>query len=64
MAFEGEARNGASNGSGGAGDQPSRPDALTILLILEDEANRRSTRAALTGMAGVEIGRASCRERV
>src|SRR5262245_26821891 len=55
MAFEGEARNGASNGSGGAGDQPSRPDALTILLILEDEANRRSTRAALTGMAGVEI---------
>jgi len=56
MAFEGEARNGASNGAGGSsGDQPSRPDAVTILLILEDEANRRSTRVALTGMAGVEI---------
>jgi len=56
MSFEGEARNGASNGAGGSsGDQPARPDAVTILLILEDEANRRSTRAALTGMAGVEV---------
>jgi len=28
---------------------------VTILLILEDESNRRSTRTALNGLAGVEI---------
>ena len=56
MAFEGDTRSGASNGAGGGSGEPaSRPDAVTILLILEDEQNRRSTHTALTGMAGVEI---------
>lgn len=43
-------RNGASSPNG-----PARPEAVTILLILEDESNRRSTRTALNGLAGVEI---------
>ena len=43
-------RNSASSPNG-----PARPDAVTILLILEDESNRRSTRTALNGLAGVEI---------
>jgi pilus assembly protein CpaE len=43
-------RNGGSSPNG-----PARPEAVTILLILEDESNRRSTRTALNGLAGVEI---------
>jgi len=49
--------NGAHGGNGHAGrPAPSgSPDHVTALLILDDEANRRTTRAALQGMAGVEI---------
>jgi pilus assembly protein CpaE len=54
MAFDGNARNGFTNGQGGASES-GRPDAVTVLLILEDEQNRRSTQAALSGLPGVEI---------
>lgn len=48
--------NGHANGHGhtnGAGASGSK--AVTALLILDDEANRRTTRAALQGLAGVEV---------
>jgi pilus assembly protein CpaE len=47
MSFDG-ARNGAGT------SQPG-PERVSILLILEDEQNRRSTRAALQGLPGVEV---------
>ena len=61
--------NGHANGNGngqsdenGIGRVPERlvpadptPGIVTVLLILEDEANRRATRAALQGLPGVEI---------
>lgn len=55
-----DSHNGNPNTPGGrnggpAPNGPGRPDAVTILLILEDESNRRSTRTALNGLAGVEI---------
>lgn len=55
-----DSHNGNSNPPGGRNggptpNGPARPDAVTILLILEDESNRRSTRTALNGLAGVEI---------
>ncbi|HTK68914.1 MAG TPA: hypothetical protein VL857_03860 [Candidatus Eisenbacteria bacterium] len=55
-----DSHNGNSNPPGGRNGGPTangpvRPDAVTILLILEDESNRRSTRTALNGLAGVEI---------
>ena len=46
-------KNGA-NGSGPQSDSRNG-DAVSVLLILEDEANRRSTRAALEGLPGVEV---------
>jgi pilus assembly protein CpaE len=54
MGFDGNARSGFTNGQGGASGS-GRPDAITVLLILEDEQNRRSTQAALTGLPGVEV---------
>jgi pilus assembly protein CpaE len=54
MAFDGNARSGFTNGQGGSPDS-GRPDAITVLLILEDEQNRRGTQAALSGLPGVEV---------
>ena len=52
----GERGNGSGDANGhAAGARPSGPELVTALLILDDEANRRTTRAALQGMAGVEI---------
>ena len=57
-----DSHNGNTNPPGGRNGEgrpsssgPPRPEAVTILLILEDESNRRSTRAALNGLAGVEV---------
>lgn len=57
--------NGHANGHGtgnGGGHAPERlipsdapPGVVTVLLILEDESNQRSTRAAVQGLPGVEI---------
>ena len=55
--------NGGSNGGGqksgansaGPQDGGRNGDAVSVLLILEDEANRRGTRAALDGLPGVEV---------
>jgi pilus assembly protein CpaE len=54
MAYDGNARSGFTNGQGGSPDS-GRPDAITVLLILEDEQNRRGTQAALSGLPGVEV---------
>jgi hypothetical protein len=56
MSSDATGRNGSSNGreSGPGGAVPGH-DRVSILLILEDEQNRRSTRAALQGLAGVEV---------
>jgi pilus assembly protein CpaE len=66
-----EPANGNGNGGsdGHAGESPAQAPrdfqaearaaapqgAVTVLLILEDDANRRTTRAALQGLGGVEI---------
>jgi pilus assembly protein CpaE len=42
--------NGNPSGNGAAGSE-----LVTALLILDDESNRRTTRAALQGLAGVEV---------
>jgi pilus assembly protein CpaE len=55
MAFDGNATNGSPNGQSSGSPEPRRSEAITILLILEDEQNRRGTRTALTGLPGVEI---------
>jgi pilus assembly protein CpaE len=56
MAFDLNGRDGSPAGPGGASNPGSgRPDAVTILLILEDEQNRRGTRTALQGLPGIEI---------
>lgn len=54
--------NGKANGNGNHGGNghagrpgPTGPELVTALLILDDESNRRSTRAALQGLAGVEV---------
>lgn len=58
---ESEHVNGSENGNGfgSPADRQMNPDhasgAVTVLLILEDEENRRATRAALQGLSGVEI---------
>ncbi len=56
MSNDATGRNGSGNGreSGPGGSVPPH-DRVSILLILEDEQNRRSTRAALQGLAGVEV---------
>jgi len=46
--------NGNLNGHGGK-PGPAGPDCVTALLILDDVSNRRTTRAALQGLAGVEV---------
>jgi pilus assembly protein CpaE len=50
---------GSAGGFGAADEHTSFVDhassAVTVLLILEDEVNRRATRNALQGLAGVEI---------
>jgi len=55
----GKANGNGSHGGNGAGHAgkpgPSGPEPVTALLILDDESNRRSTRAALQGLAGVEV---------
>ena len=53
MAFDGT-RNGSTNGQGGS-PESGRPNAITVLLILEDEQNRRGTQATLSSLAGVEV---------
>ena len=53
MAFDGT-RNGSTNGQGGSPDS-GRPNAITVLLILEDEQNRRGTQATLSSLPGVEV---------
>jgi len=40
---------------GQSGDANGGAEAVTVLLILEDEANRRGTRAAIEGLPGIEI---------
>ncbi len=55
MEFDRNGRNGSPDGPGRDHGAAPRPDAVTLLLILEDEQNRRSTRAALQGLPGVEI---------
>ena len=50
--------NGSGNGSGPAnagGNGTPNPEFVTALLILDDELNRRTTRAALQGLPGVEV---------
>ena len=54
--------NGSGNGNGAfprrdeaPAPRPAASGAVTVLLILEDDENRRTTRAALQGLAGVEI---------
>ena len=50
--------NGNGNGNGPAnagGNGTPGPDFVTALLILDDESNRRTTRAALQGLPGVEV---------
>jgi pilus assembly protein CpaE len=53
MAFDGT-RNGSTNGQGGS-PESGRPNAITVLLILEDEQNRRGTQATLSSLPGVEV---------
>lgn len=50
--------NGNGNGNGPAhagGNGTPHPEFVTALLILDDESNRRTTRAALQGLPGVEV---------
>lgn len=54
MAFDGNPRSGSANGKGGA-PESGRPNAITVLLILEDEQNRRGTQATLNSLPGVEV---------
>ena len=49
-------RSGSKDGPGQNGVPVEVPGgAVTVLLILDDEANRRSTRAALDGLPGVKL---------
>ena len=54
MAFDGNTRNGSANGQGGS-PESGRPNAITVLLILEDEVNRRGTQSTLNSLPGVEV---------
>ena len=53
MAFD-NPRNGSTNGQGGS-QESGRPNAITVLMILEDEANRRGTQTTLNSLPGVEV---------
>ena len=52
--------NGSNHNGGGASDHGLEPESngsepITLLLILNDERDRNSTRAALEGLPGVEV---------
>jgi pilus assembly protein CpaE len=49
------ASKGAPNGAGSHGSHATGAGALSVLLILEDEANRRATRAAVDGLPGIKV---------
>jgi len=55
MSLDGNGRAGTGNGQGNAGQAGPSPDRATILLIVEEEQNRRGIRAALQGLPGVEV---------